>query len=61
MSKNPFIRRMYCEAIKNIMVECADSHIEIFEPFFRLVYGNFEKCDKTTLSFEYFELYSELL
>ena len=43
------------------MLESAESHIEIFEPFFRLVYGNFEKCDKTTLSIEYFDLYSELL
>lgn len=29
--------------------------------FFKLVYENFEKCDKSTLSIEYFDLYSKLL
>ena len=61
MSKNATIRKMYCEAVENVMTESADKHIEIFEPFFRLVYTNFEKCDKATLSIEYFELYSQLL
>ena len=50
MSKNVLVRKMFCEAIKTIMLESAESNIEIFQPFFRLVYGNFEKCDKTTLS-----------
>lgn len=52
---------MYCEAVKNILVETAETQIDIFVVFFWLVYGNFEKCDKSTLSLEYFELYSELL
>ena len=52
---------MYCEAVEKIMVESAQSHFQIFEPFFRFVYGNFEKCDKATLSIEYFDLYSQLL
>jgi hypothetical protein len=61
MSKNSVIRKMYCEAVKNILVETAETQIDIFVVFFWLVYGNFEKCDKSTLSLEYFELYSELL
>lgn len=61
MSKNSVIRKMYCEAVKNILIDTAASYIEVFEAFFWLVYGNFEKCDKSTLSLEYFDLYSELL
>lgn len=61
MSKNSLIRKMYCQAVKNILIQTADTYIEVFEAFFWLVYGNFEKCDKSTLSLEYFDLYSELL
>lgn len=61
MSKNLLTRKMYCEAVKNILSESAETRVEIFIAFFWLVYGNFEECDKATLSLEYFELYSELL
>lgn len=61
MAKNPLTRRAYSAAVETIIEESADEHFDIFEPFFRLVYGNFEKCDKSTLSLEYFELYSKLL
>jgi hypothetical protein len=50
MSKNSTVRRMYCETVETILTDSAAEHLEIFEPIFRLVYTNFEKCDKSTLS-----------
>jgi len=61
MSKNLEIRSMFCQSINFIISETVESDFSIFSIFFNLVYKNFEQCDKSTLSIEYFDLYSSLL
>jgi ubiquitin carboxyl-terminal hydrolase 34 len=46
---------------RNILTESLSSNFLLFEIIFRLIYENFEKCNKESLFTEYFELFSELL
>jgi len=52
---------MSCKIIEEIINETHDTDFQIFSIFFNMIYKNFEKCDKSTLSIEYFDLYSNLL
>lgn len=61
MSNNNEIRTMFCKTVEELITETYSSDFEIFSVFFNLIYKNFEKCDKSTLSIEYFDLYSNLL
>ncbi len=61
MSHNHDIRVMYCKIVEELIGETYANDFEIFSIFFNLIYKNFEKCDKSTLNIEYFDLYSNLL
>ena len=61
MNNNHEIRSMYCKAIEQLIIETFEIDFEIFEILFNLINKNFEQCDKTTLTIEYFDLYSNLL
>lgn len=52
---------MYCKAIEQLIAETYESDFDIFEILFNLINKNFEQCDKSTLTIEYFDLYSNLL
>lgn len=52
---------MYCKAIEQLIAETYKSDFDIFEILFNLINKNFEQCDKSTLTIEYFDLYSNLL
>lgn len=61
MSTNPEIRHEYCEACRKILTSSLDNNFPLFEIIFRMIYENFEKCNKESLFTEYFELFSGLL
>lgn len=52
---------MYCKATEQLIAETYKSDFDIFEILFNLINKNFEQCDKSTLTIEYFDLYSNLL
>lgn len=54
MSTNQEIRERYCKASLEIMEDSLQNSFSIFEIMFQLIYGNFEKCQKSSLFPEYF-------
>lgn len=61
MSANLEVREMYCEASRKILSESVESNFSVFEIMFRMIYSNFEKCNKSSLYIQYFELFSSML
>ena len=41
MAKNITVRREFCESMETLLLESAETHFEVFQPVFKLVYGNF--------------------
>jgi hypothetical protein len=61
LSNNHEIRVMYCKIVEELILETYQTDFELFSIFFNLIYKNFEQCDKSTLTIEYFDLYSNIL
>ena len=61
MSANSVARTMYCNCIDGIIQKSIISDFKVFESLFNLVYRIFDKCDKSTLTIEYFDLFTSLL
>lgn len=52
---------MYCNCIEDIIHKSIDTDFKVFESLFNLIYRIFDKCDKSTLTIEYFDLFTSLL
>lgn len=61
MSANEISRTMYCKALEDIIEHSIEADFRIFEALFNLVYKIFDNCDKSTLTIEYFDLFSSIL
>lgn len=61
MSANSTSRAMYCKGLEEIIEHSIEADFRIFEALFNLVYKIFDNCDKSTLTIEYFDLFSSLL
>lgn len=61
MSANSVSRTMYSKALEEIIEHSIEADLRIFEGLFNLVYKIFDNCDRSTLTIEYFDLFSSIL
>ena len=61
MTANSASRIMYCKSIEQIIEQSIETDFRIFEALFNLVYKIFDNVDKSTLTIEYFDLFSSIL
>lgn len=61
MSVNVASREAFCHTISELIELSVEKDFKLFESLFNLVYRIFDKCELSTLTMEYFELFSHLL
>ena len=47
--------------LSSLTQQSIDKDFKLFETFFNLIYKIFDNCELSTLTMEYFELFSKLL
>ncbi len=61
MSVNQSSREAFCHTLSELIELAVEKDFKLFESLFNLIYRIFDNCELSTLTMEYFELFSHLL